>query len=175
MKKRSKDNLPVVVWLTGLSGAGKTTIAKELVKKFKEKSIPVEFLDGDIIRNIFPRTGFTREERDRHIKRIGFLAGILEKNGISVVASFISPYQESRDFVRNNCKNFFEVHVATPLEECERRDVKNLYARARAGEITHFTGIDDPYEVPENPEMTIDTTGKSVEACVNAILDRLGI
>ena len=92
-----------------------------------------------------------------------------------MVASFISPYQESRDFVRNNCKNFFEVYVSTPLEECERRDAKNLYYRARTGEITHFTGIDDPYEVPENPEMTIDTTGKSVEACVNDIINRLGI
>ncbi|HHJ10230.1 MAG TPA: adenylyl-sulfate kinase [Bacteroidetes bacterium] len=175
MNKRSDKNLPVVVWLTGLSGAGKTTIAKELVKRFKKKNISVEFLDGDIIRNIFPQTGFTREERDRHIKRIGFLAGILEKNGISVVASFISPYQEARDFVRNNCKNFFEIYVSTPLEECERRDVKNLYARARAGEIRHFTGIDDPYEVPEKPDLTIDTTGKSVEACVNVIMDKLGI
>ena len=174
-KKDQKKKLPVVVWLTGLSGAGKTTLAKHLVERFEEKEIPVEFLDGDIVRNIFPKTGFSREERDRHIKRIGFLAGILERNGISVVASFISPYKESRDFVRDNCSNFFEVYVATPLAECEKRDVKHLYARARAGEIKHFTGIDDPYEEPENPELKIDTTGRSVEECVDDIIRELGI
>ena len=109
------------------------------------------------MRDIFPATGFTRPERDAHIRRVGYLASTLEKNGVFVVASFVSPYEASRQFVRSLCSNFVEVYVATPLEECERRDVKGLYARARRGEIANFTGIDDPYEPPASPELVIDT------------------
>ena len=168
-----KEYEPKVIWFTGLSGSGKSTLAEALFKRMKAQNIKVEELDGDIIRNIFPKTGFSKEERNRHVRRVGFLASKLEENGVTVIASFISPYRESRDFVRSQCRNFVEVHVATPLEVCEQRDVKGLYAKARAGEITQFTGIDDPYEEPLNPEIKIDTSKYSVEDSVDIILKKL--
>jgi adenylylsulfate kinase len=134
---------------------------------------PVERLDGDSIRDIFPNTGFSKAERDAHIRRVGYLASKLEHNGVFVVASLVSPYRESRDFVRGLCRNFVEVHLATPLEECERRDVKGRYAKARRGEIRNFTGIDDPYEPPIAPELVIDTTSLSVEDVGERILARV--
>ena len=164
-----KEIIPKVIWLTGLSGSGKSTIAEGLYKKIQSRGLKVEYLDGDRVRNIFPKTGFSKEERDRHVKRIGFLASMLEKNGVIVVAAFISPYEESRKFVRDLCNNFIEVHVSTPLEECKRRDIKGLYARAEKGEIKNFTGIDDPYEVPLQPELRIDTTNITVDEAVNRI------
>jgi adenylylsulfate kinase len=169
-----KEISPSVIWFTGLSGAGKSTIAEEVYSRLKAKGLKVEHLDGDLVREIFPKTGFSKEDRDRHVKRVGFLASMLEKNGVIVIASFISPYKESRDFVRDLCKNFKEVHVATPLEECEKRDVKGLYAKARKGEITQFTGIDDPYEEPENPEVKVNTTGQTIEESVQFVLKKLG-
>ncbi len=158
-----KTTTPAVIWLTGLSGSGKSTIAKWVAQALEREGHKVERLDGDTIRDIFPATGFTRPERDQHIRRVGYLASRLEKNGVFVVASLVSPYQDSRDFVRGLCHRFLEVYVATPLEECERRDVKGLYAKARRGEIANFTGIDDPYEPPSAPELTVDTSGLSVE------------
>ncbi len=169
-----KEIPPSVLWFTGLSGAGKSAISEEVFTQLKSRGLRVEHLDGDVVREIFPKTGFSKEDRDRHVKRVGFLASMLEKNGIIVVASFISPYKESRDFVRGLCQNFREVHVATPLEECERRDVKGLYAKARKGEITQFTGIDDPYEEPENPEVKLDTTGQTIKESVGFVLKKLG-
>lgn len=160
----------MVIWLTGLSASGKTTIGGELSENLKILGHRVEHLDGDIVRKMFPGTGFTREERDRHIKRIGYLSAMLEKHDVLVIASFISPYREARAFVRSLCNNFIEVYISTPLEECEKRDPKGLYKKVRKGEITNFTGIDDPYEVPENPEIEIDTTGISVDEAVNQIL-----
>jgi adenylylsulfate kinase len=160
----------IVIWLTGLSASGKTTIGNALAENLKALGNKVEHLDGDLVRKMFPGTGFTREERDRHIKRIGYLAAMLEKHEVTVVASFISPYREAREFVRSQCSNFIEVYVSTPLEECERRDPKGLYKKARKGDILNFTGISDPYEPPENPEIDIDTTGISVEDAVNRIL-----
>lgn len=168
-----REFMPKVIWLTGLSGAGKSTIAEALVLKLKEKGIKTEHLDGDTVRAIFPQTGFTKEERIKHIKRVGFLASKLESNGIFVVASFISPYQESREFVRGICKNFIEVYVSTPLAECEKRDVKGLYKKARAGEIQNFTGISDPFEEPQNPELSIDTTNITVDNAVKLILKKV--
>jgi adenylylsulfate kinase len=126
------------------------------------------------VRDIFPSTGFTREERDLHIKRMGFIASLLEKHGITVICTFVSPYRETRSLVRSMCSRFIEVHISTPLEECERRDVKGLYARARRGEITHFTGLDDPYEEPLNPELAIDTSDISVEEAADQVLAYLG-
>ncbi len=135
----------------------------------------VEYLDGDAMREIFPTTGFTRAERDAHLRRVGYLASRLEEHGVIVVASFVSPYRESRDFVRGLCRNFVEIYVATPLEECERRDVKGLYARARRGEIRNFTGIDDPYEPPEHPELTLDTRRAEPWSSASAkVLERHG-
>jgi adenylylsulfate kinase len=170
-----KQLKPKVLWFTGLSGAGKSTIAEMVFEKLKSKGYKVEHLDGDKVREIFPKTGFSKDDRNRHIKRVGFLASVLERNGVFVVASFISPYKESRDFVRNQCRNFQEIYVSTPLEVCEKRDAKGLYAKARKGEITQFTGIDDPYEIPENPEITVDTSDQSVSESVAIVLRKLGI
>jgi len=153
-----------VLWFTGLSGSGKSTIADWVVSALQARGTPVELLDGDAIRDIFPNTGFSKDERDAHIKRVGYLASKLEKHGVTVVASFVSPYRESRDFVRGLCRHFVEIYVATPLEVCERRDVKGLYRKARRGEIRQFTGIDDPYEPPVRPELTIDTEVDTVSA-----------
>jgi adenylylsulfate kinase len=161
-----------VLWFTGLSGSGKSTIAVKVVEELRRRGDRVEHLDGDTIRSVFPDIGFSHAERDAHIRRIGFLASRLEKNGVTVVASLISPYEESRSFVRGLCDNFIEIYVATPLEECERRDVKGLYARARRGDIKNFTGIDDPYEVPVNPEVTIDTREMSVDEAAAVVLNR---
>jgi adenylylsulfate kinase len=154
---------PVVVWLTGLPGAGKSSLSQFVADSLRRKGFKVELLDGEMVRRLFPQTGFSRAERDEHIRRLGFLASKLEQQGVSVVAATVSPYAESREFVRGLCRNFIEVHVATPLEECERRDVKGLYARARRGEIRNFTGLDDPYEAPPNPTIRIDTSGSTVE------------
>lgn len=163
---------PAVVWLTGLPSAGKSTIAQRLAAELRERGVPVEHLDGDAVRELFP-TGFTREERHQHNRRMAFLASRLEHHGVVVVAAFVSPYRESRAYARSVARRFIEVHVATPLEECERRDVKGLYARARKGELRQFSGIDDPYEPPVNPELTIDTSEVSEEEASRRILDRL--
>lgn len=168
-----KEFKPRVIWLTGLSGSGKSTLADALYKRMKEQKLKVEQLDGDIVRNIFPKTGFSKEERNRHVRRVGFLASKLEENGVTVIASFISPYRESREFVRSQCNNFVEVYVNTPIEICEKRDVKGLYKKARAGEITQFTGIDDPYEEPLNPEIKVDTSKQSIEDSVDIILKKI--
>jgi adenylylsulfate kinase len=166
--------VPAVLWFTGLSGSGKSTIATRVQEELVRRGVEVEYLDGDAMREVFPNTGFTRPEREEHLRRVGYLASRLEAHGVTVVASFVSPYRESRDFIRRLCRNFVEIYVATPLEECERRDVKGLYARARRGEIRNFTGIDDPYEPPEHPELTLDTRALSLDQCVAKVLDRFG-
>ena len=168
-----KEITPFVLWLTGLPGSGKTTLANATYEKLSKNGYRLERLDGDKVRSIFPTTGFSKEERNTHIQRVGFLASILEKNGIIVIASFISPYQETRDFVRTLCRNFVEIYMATPLEECERRDTKGLYKKARRGEIGHFTGVDDPYEVPNDAELAIDAANESVEKSVDKVLKYL--
>ncbi len=162
-----------MLWFTGLSGSGKSTIATYVYEQLARRGIEAEYLDGDALRSVFPGTGFTREDRDQHLRRTGYLASRLEAHGVTVVASFVSPYRASRDFVRGLCRNFVEIYVATPLEECERRDVKGLYARARRGEISNFTGIDDPYEPPEHPEISFDTRTVSVEDAGARVLARL--
>lgn len=165
--------LPAVIWLTGLPGSGKSTIAGGLFEYLSENGYRVEHLDGDIVRKMFPKTGFSKEERDRHIRRVGYLAAMLEKHDVTVVASFISPYREAREFVRSLCKNFIEIHIATPLEVCEQRDPKGLYAKARKGEIKDFTGVDDPYEEPLKPDLRIDTTNQSVEESLQVVIDAI--
>jgi 3'(2'), 5'-bisphosphate nucleotidase len=164
----------MVLWFTGLSGSGKSTIAREVVAALEAEGRPVEYLDGDAIRDIFPATGFTRPERDAHIRRVGWVASRLERHGVTVVASLVSPYEASRRFVRGLCRHFVEIYVATPFEECARRDVKGLYARAQAGEIRNFTGLDDPYEAPAQPELVIDTTDVSVAEAVGRVRRYLG-
>jgi adenylylsulfate kinase len=160
-----------VLWFTGLSGSGKSTIAVRVHQELARRGVEVEYIDGDALREVFPQTGFTRAEREEHLRRTGYMASRLSAHGVSVVASFVSPYRESRDFIRRLCPNFAEIYVATPLEECERRDVKGLYARARRGELRNFTGIDDPYEAPERPELMLDTRELSVEQCVTKVLE----
>lgn len=149
---------PFVLWFTGLSGSGKSTIADRVHRSLRESGIKAERLDGDEIRAVFPDTGFDRPGRMAHIARVGYLASVLERNGICTVVSLISPYREARQEVRQRCMRFIEVHLSTPLEVCEARDVKGLYARSRRGEISGFTGLDDPYEAPEAPELRIDTS-----------------
>ncbi|HET7426702.1 MAG TPA: adenylyl-sulfate kinase [Gemmatimonadales bacterium] len=163
-----------MLWFTGLSGSGKSTIAERVREQLLARSVDVEYIDGDALREVFPQTGFTREQREDHLRRTGYMASRLAAHGVTVVASFVSPYRESRDFIRQLAPGFVEIYVATPLDECERRDVKGLYARARRGEIRHFTGIDDPYEVPEHPELTLDTRALTVDQCVEAVLARVG-
>jgi adenylylsulfate kinase len=169
-EKRFKST---VLWFTGLSGSGKSTISERVFEILQERGYEVEHLDGDAVRDIFPKTGFARKERIEHVKRVGFLASRLQTHGVFVIGSFISPYQNSRDFVRNMCDDFTEVFISTPLEECERRDVKGLYEKARKGEIDNFTGISDPYEEPQNPELNIDTTNLSVDEAVQKVLNFL--
>lgn len=173
IKLGRKQVRPAVVWFTGLSGSGKSTIAQHLHDQMVARGWRCEHLDGDAIRQIFPATGFTRADRDAHVRRVGYLASRLESHGIFVIASLISPYAESRDFVRGLCGNFVEVYVSTPLSECERRDVKGLYARARRGEIKNFTGLDDPYEPPSRAEVVLDTSALSVEEASAQILAAL--
>jgi adenylylsulfate kinase len=163
-----------VLWFTGLSGSGKSTIAVKVHEALVRRGTEVEYIDGDALREVFPTTGFTRAEREEHLRRTGYMASRLAAHGVTVVASFVSPYRDSRDFIRRLCPGFVEIYVATPLEECERRDVKGLYARARRGEIRNFTGIDDPYEAPERPELTLDTRALSVDQSVAAVLERVG-
>jgi adenylylsulfate kinase len=175
MSSESRTRLPAtVLWFTGLSGSGKSTIASRVHEELVRQGRDVEYIDGDALREVFPSTGFTRPEREQHLRRTGYLASRLSAHGVIVVASLVSPYRESRDFIRKLCPDFVEIYVATPLEECERRDVKGLYARARRGEIKDFTGIDDPYEAPEHPELILDTRALSVDQCVAKVLDRLG-
>jgi adenylylsulfate kinase len=167
--RRADDHVPVVLWFTGLSGAGKSTIAAAVADELRRRNIATEYLDGDAVR-LFSPAGFSRADRDAHVQRVGFLASRLEHHGVTVVCALISPYAEMRQHVRRLCRRFVEIYVSTPLAECERRDPKGLYRRARQGEITHFTGIDDPYEPPLDPELVLDTTTFSVEAAVAAAL-----
>src|SRR4051794_17674113 len=150
------------VWFTGLSGAGKSTIADIVVAELKARGRYVELLDGDEVREPLSKgLGFSKEDRDTNIRRIGFVASLLARNGVIAVTAAISPYRSVRDEVRGWIDNFVEVYVATSIEDCEARDVKGLYAKARAGDIPEFTGVSDPYEAPLHPEIRIETAGKA--------------
>lgn len=163
-----------VVWLTGLSGAGKSTIADALVPELRARGRRVELLDGDVVRTHLSKgLGFSREDRDLNVARIAFVAHLLARNGVVVVVSAISPYRAARAEARQTIGELVEVHVATPLAECIRRDTKGLYARALAGEIPGFTGVNDPYEPPEAPEVAIDTTTLDLPSSVARITTAL--
>jgi len=163
-----------VIWLTGLSGAGKTTVASLVVERLRSRGVWVEHLDGDVLRSQLGRPGFSRADREKYLAEVGALASRLESEGAVVVASLISPYQSSRDDIRRRCRRFVEVYVSTPLATCERRDPKGLYARARRGEIDHFTGISDPYEPPSRAAVSIDTTLVTPDEAANRILAAFG-
>ena len=164
----------VTVWFTGLSGAGKTTISTALERTLRDRGFKLESLDGDIVRqNLTKGLGFSKADRDENIRRIGFVANLLTRNGVIVLVSAISPYREIRDEVRGRIGNFVEVFVNAPVEVCEQRDVKGLYAKARAGEIKGFTGVDDPYEAPSTPEVECRTDLESLEESVAKVLATL--
>jgi adenylylsulfate kinase len=160
-----------VLWLTGLSGAGKSTVAAKLGPALAERGHRVELLDGDEVRtNLCQGLGFSQEDRDTNIARIGYVAGKLAKHGVAVVVAAISPYRQARDRVRSAVDNFVEVHVAAPLATCAERDPKGLYAKALSGEIKHFTGVSDPYEPPLEPEIVLHTEAESVDDSVHRII-----
>jgi adenylyl-sulfate kinase len=162
------------LWLTGMSGAGKSTISDQLVARFREAGAKVELLDGDIVRtNLSQGLGFSREDRDINIRRIGFVAELLSRNGIIVIVAAISPYRDTRDEVKAKIGNFLEVFVDCPVEVLAERDVKGLYKRALAGEVTKFTGISDPYEPPLHPDVTVPTHCETVEESVAKIWSEL--
>lgn len=164
----------VTIWFTGLSGSGKSTIAHALETELRRQGYGLEILDGDIVRtNLTKGLGFSREDRDENIRRIGFVSHLLTRNGVIVLVSAISPYRDIRDEVRERIDDFVEVYVDAPLEVCEGRDVKGLYKRARAGEIKQFTGIDDPYEAPLTPEVHCHTDTETVEESVAKVIAKL--
>jgi adenylylsulfate kinase len=163
------------VWLTGLSGSGKTTIAALLEHHLRERGVPfVQRLDGDVLRSGICRDlGFSREDRNENIRRVGYIAGLLSANGVATLVSFISPYREARERARECCRNFIEVYVTCDLDTLIRRDVKGLYRKALEEEIPQFTGVSDPYEEPLHPELIIDTAKQTPEESVRCILDYL--
>ena len=163
-----------VLWLTGLSGAGKSTLALTVTVALADRGHRVELLDGDEVRtNLCQGLGFSRADRDTNIARIGYVAGKLAKHGVAVVVAAISPYREARAKVRAAVTNFVEVFVDAPLETCAQRDPKGLYAKAIAGEIANFTGVSDPYEAPEDPELVVHTDREPVERSAEQVMDTL--
>ena len=168
----------LVVWLTGLSGAGKTTLARAISNKLSSEGVFVETLDGDEVReNLSRGLGFSKEDRNTNVRRIGFVARLLARNGVTVLASVISPYNQARDDVRRMVEDdgarFIEVFVRCPLDVLVARDVKGLYEKALAGEIAHFTGVSDPYEEPVSPNLIVDSSIESVETSATRILSYL--
>jgi adenylylsulfate kinase len=168
----------LVIWLTGLSGAGKTTLARAISRELAGNGLPVETLDGDEVRETLSRgLGFSREDRDTNVRRIGFVARLLARNGVIVLASVISPYQQARDDVRRMVEDdgarFVEIFVRCPLGVLIERDVKGLYKKALAGEIAHFTGVSDPYEAPASPDLAVDSSAESVEQGARKIISHL--
>jgi adenylylsulfate kinase len=169
------DQEGFTVWFTGLSGSGKSTIAEMLYHEFQARGMKTEILDGDVVRtNLSKGLGFSKEDRDTNIMRIGFVANLLTRNGVATIACPISPYKETRDANRELIGAFVEVYVHATVEElAENRDPKGLYKKALAGEITGFTGVDDPYEVPENPELVVDTMTETPEESLQIVLTAL--
>ena len=164
----------VTVWFTGLSGAGKSTIAERLLAVLRDQGVKSELLDGDIVRtNLSKGLGFSKEDRDTNIRRIGFVSDLLTRNGVVSIVSAISPYREVRDEVREQIGDLIEVHVHASLDELVRRDVKGLYEKALKGEIQNFTGVSDPYEEPLSPEVLVNTEVEEVEESLGKVLDAL--
>jgi len=170
-----KEKKGFTIWFTGLSGAGKTTVSRVVQDKLRERGIMnVEVLDGDVVRtNLSKGLGFSKEDRDINIKRIAFVCNLLTRNGVPNIAAAISPYREVRDYAREEIKNFIEVFVKCPLEVLVERDVKGLYKKALAGEISNFTGVSDPYEEPLNPEVVIESDKETPEESADKIIAKL--
>jgi adenylylsulfate kinase len=172
--RRIRQASGFTLWLTGLSGAGKSTLAAAVGEALSRHGIRVEILDGDDVRqNLSRGLGFSREDRDTNIRRIGYVAKLLTRNGVVVITAAISPYRAVRDEVRREVGAFVEVHVKASLDECIRRDAKGLYRRALAGEIPHFTGVSDPYEEPLRPELIVDTEQEDVGDSATRVIEHL--
>jgi len=162
------------LWFTGLSGAGKTTLAHIVEKEIRGRGLKVELLDGDVVRtNLSKGLGFSKEDRDTNIRRIGFVCRLLTRNGVVAIGSAISPYRAIRDELRRDIGDFVEVYVECPLETLVERDVKGLYKKALAGEIKEFTGVSDPYEPPLNPEVVVHSAAETVEESAAKIIRKL--
>lgn len=164
-----------VLWFTGLSGSGKSTIADIVVSALRKRGVKIEVLDGDVVRtNLSKGLGFSKEDRDTNILRVGFVANLMARNGLAACCACISPYKAIRDAVRKQVEGdggrFIEIFMDTPIEECMKRDIKGLYKKALAGEIKQFTGVDDPYEAPENPEVVLKTCGVTPEKSAKRLL-----
>ena len=165
----------LTIWFTGLSGAGKTTISTELDRQLRERGVKkLEILDGDVVRmNLSKGLGFSKEDRDTNIRRIGFVAKLLTRNGVLVMSAAISPYRSLRDEIHMDIGDFMEVFVKCPVEVCAERDVKGLYKKAMAGEIKHFTGVSDPYEDPISPHVVCETDKESIDESTNKVLAKM--
>ena len=162
------------LWFTGLSGSGKTTISELVERELRNRERPVEVLDGDIVRtNLSKGLSFSRDDRNINVLRIGFVANLLTRNGVGVIVSAISPYKEARDQVRRRIVDFVEVFVDAPLEVCAERDVKGLYKKAFAGEIKGFTGVSDPYEPPNAPDLVLKTDEEAPEDSAQRVIEKL--
>ena len=167
-------NTGFTIWFTGLSGAGKSTLSEVIEKRLRDRGRNVEVLDGDIVRTHLSKgLGFSREDRDTNIKRIAFVCSLLTRNGVICISAAIAPYREAREWARKEIGDFVEVYVKCPIEVCRQRDVKGLYKLVDEGKLKGFTGVDDPYEEPENPELVIETDKETVEESVARIFARL--
>jgi adenylylsulfate kinase len=165
----------LTLWLTGLPCAGKSTLAKQITWEFQQRSWRIELLDSDILRTtVCKGLGFSRADRDENIARLGWICSTLNKHGVIAVVAAVSPYREARRLLRSTIPEFVEIYIKAPLHVCMERDVKGMYAKALAGEIPHFTGLDDPYEEPLDPEIVIETAESDVDKCVGSILKWLG-
>jgi len=160
-----------VIWFTGLPCSGKTTVAKQVKSILEKKGYDTELLDGDTVREYIKNKDFSKEGRDKHLRYISLMSKLLSERGVIVLCSFVSPYKENRNFARNIISDFIEVYAKCSIVECIKRDVKGMYKKARTGEIKGFTGIDAPYEEPENAELILDTDKETVEESVNKVLE----
>lgn len=162
------------LWFTGMSGAGKSTISERIFERLKSAGAKVELLDGDVVRTHLSKgLGFSKEDRDTNVRRIGFVSQLLSRNGVIALVAAISPYRAVREEVRGAIEDFVEVYVHCPIEVLAERDVKGLYKKALAGEIPSFTGVSDPYEPPANPEVTVDSSAETVDVSVEKVWSKL--
>jgi adenylylsulfate kinase len=167
-------NTGFTIWFTGLSGAGKSTLSEIIEKRLRDRGRNVEVLDGDIVRTHLSKgLGFSREDRDTNIKRIAFVCGLLTRNGVVCISAAIAPYHEAREWARNEIGNFVEIYVKCPIEVCRQRDVKGLYKLVDEGKLKGFTGVDDPYEEPENPELVVETDKETIDESIARIFAKL--
>ncbi len=168
------SNIGFTIWFTGLSGSGKSTLSEAIERRLKQHGRNVEILDGDIVRTHLSKgLGFSREDRDTNIKRIAFVCGLLTRNGTACISAAISPYREAREWARKEIGNFVEIYVKCPIEVCRERDIKGLYKLVDEGKIKNFTGVDDPYEEPEHPELVVETDKETLDESVAHIFAKL--